>query len=140
MALIAGAYQSRASWLPVVHRYEQSLQQGTPTPGTPSNARTGPPCPQNVASRLPSGEDNAPLLVETRRSSGFTVTLCTGASGRLYYYGVSHSDSSMWIVLPATRSGSDYIATNLGYRYDVGPHKLVVTKDGVVKVNQTFTS
>jgi hypothetical protein len=141
IGLAVGGYQSRNSWLPALHRYAQSLSQhGTPSPGPTSAARSGPACPENVANRLPSGERDAARLVETHKTSGFYITLCTGTSGKLFYYGISRSDSSMWIALPATRSGSDYIATNNGYRYDVEPRKLVVTKGGKVVVNQTFTS
>jgi hypothetical protein len=143
IGILYGIYDSRQSLLGALQHFEQS-QQSQPVSQAPNSVAQpvveAHPCPDGVASTLPSGDRASSTLVETHKTSGYTVTICADSSGALYYHGVSRTNSSLWITLPVKRSGSDYIATNKGYEYELSPRHLVVSKGGHVEVDQTFTS
>lgn len=147
LGIACGIYLTRHSWLDAYHRYEQS-HQTAPTPTTtfggaavtPAVSPAPPSCPDEAAIRLPAGERESSQLVETRETNQFRVTICKGTSGALYYYGVALDNASLWIDLPATRSGDGYVAVNGDTEYDVQSRTLIVRRNGSDIVDQVFVS
>ncbi|HEX4788375.1 MAG TPA: hypothetical protein VH372_07925 [Actinospica sp.] len=142
IALIGfGAFATRHFWLDPLHSEpsQDSLQTtATPNSGiTPSN----PPCPATIADTIPAGGGAGATLVETHQTSGYTITICN-SFGKLFYYGVSITNPSLSITLPAQKSGSGFIATNHAFTYHVGTQGLVVTEEGQTDpvVSQMFIS
>ena len=99
---------------------------------------TSPPvCPAAIADTFPNGAGAGATLVESRQTTGYQVTVCEN-NGSFFYYGVSLTNASLSITLPAMQVGTHYIARNGGTTYDVGPQQLEVTDGGQVVVDQAF--
>jgi hypothetical protein len=131
-------FETRGSWLPVW----RELLHGSQTASTAANTDSTPAaaaCPAKIADSIPDGAGHGATLVESRSTSQYDITICD-SNGQLYYYGVSRTNAALAITLPATKSGSNYVAMNKDFTYNVGPTKLVVSNQGAVVVEQNFTN
>jgi len=105
---------------------------GDPKPS--SSAGAAGPCPERVASELPSG-DGAELVeaFRTRNAdSGDTknILLCRTDGGDLYYFGEFADQREKGIAMPAKRTDDGYLAENEPYSYHIHDGVVTITRNG----------
>jgi hypothetical protein len=128
----AGTFVTRSDWLPLMHHIIASK-----TPSSPQ-AAARPPCPAEIAASIQDGAGST--VIASYVSPGFEITICQTTAGKMYYHGVSKTNSSLQITLPARWTGWRFEARNNSYIYYVSAHRLLVTEDGAVIVSQPLRS
>ena len=140
VAVIGGIlFETRGSWLPIYRDLLHGSQQSASTAANTVSTTAAAACPAKIADTFPDGAGAGATLVESRSTSQYDITICD-SNGHLYYYGVSRTNAALAITLPATKSGSNYVAMNQNFTYSVTPTKLVVSNQGAVVVEQNFTN
>jgi hypothetical protein len=92
------------------------------------------PCPAVAQSTLP--ETAGAVLVG--RSASLAVSVCQGASGRLYYFG-ANPDTRVTVTLPAARTASAWTATDNALTYVITETQVSVERDGAVIAGAPMT-
>ncbi len=89
-------------------------------------------CPAAVAKWLPGGGGGA-VLVARHNADRFVVTVCQGTDGQYRYDGLvrgAEATSKTHISLPATSTGTGFVARNQGFRYELTASELVLSNNG----------
>ncbi|WP_221179423.1 hypothetical protein [Streptomyces botrytidirepellens] len=105
---------------------------GDPKPS--SSAGASGPCPERIASELPSG-DGAELVEAFRTqnadsSNTKNILLCRTTGGDLYYFGEFADQREKGIAMPAKRTDDGYLAENEPYRYHIHDGVVTITRNG----------
>ncbi len=93
-------------------------------------------CPDNVAEYLPGGGSGAVLIGQYTDDDNHIVTICEiPASGQYYYDGQIKDQpvtNDTHISLPATQTGTGFVAVNGVYTYQITESGLIVSKNGTM--------
>jgi hypothetical protein len=102
-----------------------------PSANSPSASH---PCPDNVAEYLPNSGSGAVLIGQYTDDYNHIVTICViPSTGQYYYDGQVRGqpvNNSTHISLPASQTGSGYVAMNGVYTYQITGTGLIVSKNG----------
>lgn len=120
----------------------KSIHTPTPSPEAPNEpeepsepAPAPDPCPSTVAAELPPGAGPGSTLIAAYLSADFEITLCSDATGQVYYHGAGRVSGNS-ITLPAQYENGAYMAQDGSYLYQVRDQRIMVTNDGEVLVDQ----
>lgn len=112
-------------------------KQKSADPSTAVPLSAGPPCPDEVAARIPDGTGATLLHAYTTESN--LIRLCRTTSGQIYYDGTwLHPDAthkaSEAVTVPADATADGYEARNAGYLYVIkGDWVIVQQPKGATK-------
>jgi hypothetical protein len=118
-----------------------SKQSQDPSGSTPDPAQTSTPnhstCPDNVARWLPDNGDSDVLIARYDDDTNhFVATICQdSATGQYYYDGQVNNEpvnDNTHISLPATQTGSGFVAANGDYQYEIAGTELIVSENSTV--------
>lgn len=128
--LVFGAFAVAAVAIVVVSVFRSP---SAPSANSPSSSHVA--CPDNVAEYLPGGGSGA-VLIGQYADDSHIVTICVIPSSGQYYYDGQVKDQPVnpntHVSLPASQTGSGYVAVNGAYTYQITGSGLVVSKNGTV--------